>query len=39
MAVGMTILLGWIIKKLASAPVRQEFRPALAPTTIAGNQA
>jgi hypothetical protein len=39
MAIGMTILLGWIIKKLASAAVRQEFRPALAPTTIAGNQA
>jgi hypothetical protein len=37
MSIGMTILFGWIIKKLVSTPIRQEFMPPLAPTTINGN--
>ncbi|RDS83316.1 hypothetical protein [Dyella psychrodurans] len=37
MSVGISILLGWIIKKLVSAPIRQEFAPVLASTTITGN--
>jgi hypothetical protein len=39
MAIGISILLGWIIKKLASAPIRREFTPALAPTTLTGHGA
>lgn len=37
MAIGMTFLLGWIIKKLISVSIRQEFRPMLAPANISGN--
>lgn len=33
MSIGLSILFGWIIKKLISAPIRQEFMPVLAPTT------
>ncbi|HTV84586.1 MAG TPA: hypothetical protein VME63_04230 [Dyella sp.] len=37
MAIGIAGLFGWIIKKLASAPIRREFRPVPVPATIAGN--
>lgn len=37
MSIGITILFGWIIKKLISASIRQEFMPALASTTISRN--
>lgn len=37
MAIGIAVLLGWIIKKLTSARIRQEFLPAFASDT--GNQA
>lgn len=37
MSIGMSILFGWIIKKLISAPIRLEFVPALAITTINRN--
>jgi hypothetical protein len=39
MAIGMAFLFGWIIKKLTSAPIRREFTPALAPTTLTGHGA
>lgn len=37
MSIGLSLLFGWIIKKLISAPIRQEFMPTLAPTTINRN--
>jgi hypothetical protein len=37
MSIGITILFAWIIKKLISAPIRQEFMPVLASTTINRN--
>jgi hypothetical protein len=37
MAVGIGILFGWIIKKLVSAPIRQEFVPALASASATRN--
>jgi hypothetical protein len=37
MSVGMIILLGWIIRKLISPPIRQEFLPALSSPTVQRN--
>jgi hypothetical protein len=37
MSIGMTILFGWIIKKLISTPIRQEFMPALASNLVSRN--
>ncbi|MFC5524471.1 hypothetical protein ACFPPA_01815 [Rhodanobacter ginsengisoli] len=36
MAIGFSVLFGWIIKRLRSAPIRREFHPARTPSTVSG---